>query len=349
MNQPRDLPHVVDFTEANAAAWDDFVTFHPDATFFHLSGWREVLRSAFGHQSYYLSAYRGDSLSGVLPLVRIKSRLFGDSLISTPFCVSGGVVAADSESAVTLERHARKLAEDLGVDYLEIRGATHGPDDSWVSKNTVYVNFSKPFTQDHDANLLQIPKKQRAVVRKAIKSGLVSEETDDVDTLYSMYSESVRNLGTPVFSKRYFQEISRVFAKQSQILTIFSGPKAIAAVMSFAFRDTILPYYGGGTEAARRERGNDFMYWELMRRSADRGLSVFDFGRSKVGTGSFRFKKHWGFEPQTLDYRYHLVKAESLPDVSPNNPKYQALISIWKRLPLVIANRVGPLVAKSLG
>jgi FemAB-related protein (PEP-CTERM system-associated) len=164
-----------------------------------------------------------------------------------------------------------------------------------------------------------------------------------------MYSESVRNLGTPVLAKRFFAALLDEFRDATDILTVTLAGKPVSSVMSFYFRDEVLPYYGGGTADARDVKANDFMYWELMRHAVPRGVTMFDFGRSKVGTGSYSFKKNWGFEPQTLPYQYHLVRAPKVPDLSPLNPKYRAMIATWKRLPVPLSRVLGPMVARYLG
>jgi FemAB-related protein (PEP-CTERM system-associated) len=188
------------------------------------------------------------------------------------------------------------------------------------------------------------------MIRKAIKAGLKSELDQGVDRFFAAYSDSVHRLGTPVFSKRYFEILTQVFGPDCEVLTISSEDnRLIASVLSFCFRDEILPYYGGGTAEARAVAGNDFMYWEVMRRACERGLRVFDYGRSKRGTGSFDFKKNWGFEPQPLYYEYLLIKGKSVPDHNPLNPKYQMFIKLWQRMPLRLANLIGPHIVKSLG
>ncbi|MDD2802200.1 MAG: FemAB family PEP-CTERM system-associated protein, partial [Methylococcales bacterium] len=202
---------------------------------------------------------------------------------------------------------------------------------------------------DVEKNLLAIPRKQRAVVRKGIDSGLVSVIDDNVDRLHLAYSESVRNLGTPVFSKKYFQILKDVFAEQCEVLTVERDGQTIASVMNFYFRDEVLPYYGGGTSLARDVKGNDFMYWEVMRRAVEKGVRMFDYGRSKIGTGSYNFKKNWGFSPEPLFYEFYLVKSDSLPDINPLNPKYQLFIAAWKRLPLFASQLLGPMLSKDLG
>jgi FemAB-related protein (PEP-CTERM system-associated) len=332
--------------DAECAAWDRFVTASPAATFFHLSGWRRIVEST-GHRAHYLCASRGAQITGVLPLAEVKSRLFGHMLISTPFCVYGGAVAAGEAERTALEDRARQLAEELKVDYLELRNLRASVGD-WGGKE-LYVTFRKPMSANDDDNMKAIPRKQRAMVRKGIEAGLKSEIDADVDRFYAMYSESVRNLGTPVLGKRFFATLLDVFGKQADILTVTTSGKPISSVMSFYFRDEVLPYYGGGVNEARDFKANDFMYWELMRHAVLRGASLFDFGRSKLGTGSFSFKKNWGFDPQPLPYQYHLVRAAKVPDLSPMNPKYRALIATWKRLPLWITQAIGPMIARHLG
>jgi FemAB-related protein (PEP-CTERM system-associated) len=332
--------------DAECAAWDRFVTATPDATFFHMSGWRRIAAST-GHRPHYLYATRGAQITGVLPLAEVKSRLFGHMLISTPFCVYGGAVAVGESDRIALEDRARQLAEELRVDYLELRNmrASAG---HWGGKE-LYVTFRKPMSATDDDNMKAIPRKQRAMVRKGIEAGLKSETDADVDRFYAMYSESVRNLGTPVLGKRFFATLLDVFKEQVDILTVTTDGKPISSVMSFYFRDEVLPYYGGGVNEARDFKANDFMYWELMRHAVLRGARLFDFGRSKLGTGSFSFKKNWGFEPQPLPYQYHLVRAAKVPDLSPMNPKYRALIATWKLLPIWITQAVGPMIARHLG
>jgi FemAB-related protein (PEP-CTERM system-associated) len=200
-----------------------------------------------------------------------------------------------------------------------------------------------------EKNMLAIPRKQRAMVRKGIEAGLTSAIDDDVDRLHLAYSESVRNLGTPVFSKKYFRILKEVFDKQCEVLTIELKDQLVGSVMNFYFRDEVLPYYGGGTDFARDVKGNDFMYWEVMRRAVEKDVKIFDYGRSKIGTGSYSFKKNWGFTPEPLFYEFYLVKATELPDINPLNPKYQLFIAAWKRLPLPISQALGPWLSKDLG
>jgi FemAB-related protein (PEP-CTERM system-associated) len=342
-----DAPVVRALGEAAQDAWDRYVRSAPGSTFFHLAGWRRVIERVCGHRAHYLYSTRGGEISGVLPLAEIKSALFGHSLISTPFCVYGGALADRAEDRAALEGSARALAEKLGVDYLELRNL-EASEGEWGGKD-LYVTFRKRIAADDEANLKAVPRKQRAMIRKGIDAGLKSKVDGDVSRFYAMYAESVRNLGTPVLGKRFFATLAEEFRDATEVLTITHSGKPVSSVMSFYFKDEVLPYYGGGTSAARDVKANDFMYWELMRRAVQRGATLFDFGRSKLGTGSYSFKTHWGFEPQTLRYQYHLVRSTKVPDLSPMNPKYRAAIALWKRLPVPVTRVLGPMVARYLG
>lgn len=332
---------------AEEQRWDAFVTACPEGTFFHLSGWQKVIRKAFGHRTTFLYAQRGAEIVAVLCLGQIKSLLFGNALVSAPFCVYGGVASEDEEARQALESRAVALADSLGVDHLEMRNRAQRRED-WPHKD-LYVTFRKQIEADHDANMKAIPRKQRAMVRKGIKAGLVSEIDEDTNRLFSAYSESVRNLGTPVFSEAYFRALKQEFGEACEVLTVMHEDTLVASVMNFYFRDEVLPYYGGGTSAARTLKGNDFMYWEVMRRAADKGIRIFDYGRSKQGTGSYSFKKNWGFVPEPLFYEFHLVKSDAVPDLNPMNPKYQMFIKAWQRLPLGVSRTLGPMLSRYLG
>jgi len=341
------------YTCADSAAWDAFVMACPEATFFHRIGWRRVLQDAFGHETHFLLAEEADDgdvpkIVGVLPLAQVRSRLFGNTLASLPFCVYGGIAATNQAAALALRESACALAHELNVDALELRNIE--PSGSGWPVKSLYYRFRRPIDADNDINLKAIPNKQRAMVRKGIGSGLVSEEDTGTRRLYRVYAESVRNLGTPVFSRRYLDVLRQEFGEDCRVLMIVDKGEDVAGVMSFYFRDEVLPYYGGSVARARAIKGcNDVMYWELMRRSADEGLNVFDFGRSKHNTGSYSFKRNWGFEPEALAYEYYLVASDRMPDVNPTNPKYRLLIDAWRRLPLPLANLIGPTLARSLG
>jgi FemAB-related protein (PEP-CTERM system-associated) len=327
--------------------WDGFVDSAPEATFFHRAAWRGILEQALGHRAHYLYAQKAGVITGVLPMAEIRSVLFGHALISLPFCVYGGVLAADADSATQLTAAATALADELRVDYLELRDREPSHP-TWPVKE-LYVSFRKAIDPDHEKNLKAIPRKQRAMVRKGIAAGLEAHHDGNLDAFYRVYAESVRNLGTPVLSRSYYATLQQTFGDDCEITVVTHQGQAVAAVMSFYFRDEVHPYYGGSVAHGRDLAANDFMYWSVMQRAVERGARLFDFGRSKQDTGSYHFKKHWGFEPRPLPYAYHLVRAANVPNISPTNRKYSLFIAGWKRLPLPVSRVLGPWLARDLG
>ena len=333
---------------ATEERWDAFVIGCAQATFFHRAGWQRVLLSVFKHETHFLYAERDGQILGVLPLVHVNSFLFGRALVSLPFAVYGGVAASDETAALCLEREAQQLAVRLKVAHLEMRHVQARHSD-WPRQD-LYVTFRKALMPDDEANMLAIPRKQRAMVRKGIKNALRSDIDDGVDRFFGLYADNVHRHGTPALPKRYFCALREEFGSDCEVLTV-SAPdgRPLSSVLSFYFRDEVLPYYAGDDLAARELAANDFKYWELMRRACARGVKVFDYGRSKRGTGPYAFKKNWGFEPTPLQYEYCLYKRESVPQNNPSNAKFKLMIETWRRLPLGMANWLGPLVVRNLG
>ena len=331
-----------------AARWDAFVLACPQATFFHRAGWQKIIGEVFRHTTYFLYAERDGQIEGVLPLAQVKSFLFGHSLVGLPFTVYGGVAASNDAAADALETEAQAIAQQLGVEHLELRNVQRRHQD-WPLQD-LYVTFRKEILPDIEANMLAIPRKQRAMVRKGLKNNLRSELDPGVDRFFALFAGNVHRHGTPAMPKRWFQALRDEFGADCEVLTVVSASgQPLSSVLSFYFRDEVLPYYAGDAEAARDLAANDFKYWELLRRSCERGLKRFDFGRSKQGTGPYAFKKNWGFEPTPLQYEYRLYKRAAVPQNNPNNAKYQMLIKTWRRLPLGLANWLGPLVVRNLG
>ena len=333
---------------AAATRWDAFVMKCPSATFFHRSGWQKIVADVFGHDTYFLYAEAEGRIQGVLPLAHVNSLLFGNSLAGLPFAVYGGVAAVSPQAADALELEAQKIAKRLGVAHLELRNVNPRHAD-WPTQD-LYVTFRKEILPEEEANMQAIPRKQRAMVRKGIKNGLVSAIDSDVDRFFALYADNVHRHGTPAMPRKYFKALAAEFGSDCEVLTV-TGPdgRLLSSVLSFYFRDEVLPYYAGDDESARDLAANDFKYWELMRRGCARGLKVFDYGRSKQGTGSFSFKKNWGFEPVPLHYEYCLYKRDAIPQNNPSNAKYKLLIETWRRMPIGLANWMGPFIVRNLG
>ncbi|MEQ1889845.1 MAG: FemAB family XrtA/PEP-CTERM system-associated protein [Alphaproteobacteria bacterium] len=334
---------------ASEAAWENFVAICPEATFFHKTGWRRVIEKSFGQKAYYLYAESGGEIQGILPLVHVKSMLFGSGLISTAFTVGGGTAALNEPARRALDLHAQRLCADLGAGHIEYRGVSNVPD-GWVARDDLYASFSWEIAAREEDNLKQIPRKQRAVVRKAIEAELACAIETDVNNFFELFSASVHRLGTPVQSKRYFMNLLREFGPHDcDILTISAAGQPVSSVLSFYFKDAVLPYFTGGALAARQYGANDLMYWRLMRQARERGYRVFDFGRSKAGTGPYSFKKNWGFTPVPVTHAYYLPDGGPIPNTNPTNPKYELMIKAWQRMPLALANLIGPYIIRGIG
>ncbi|MFQ5564172.1 MAG: FemAB family XrtA/PEP-CTERM system-associated protein [Parvularculaceae bacterium] len=333
---------------SEARAWDAYVDAAPEAGFFHRWGWGEVARAAYGHEPVRLVAREEGGITGVLPLVDVKSPLLGRALISSAFTVGGGVAADNAHAAAALADASIEQGRRLGARYVELRGA-HAAFPFWKTKKGVYAGFCKAIPEDEAENLAMIPRKRRAEIRKALaaaESGALRVRYDgEADAFYALYARSMRDHGTPVFPKRYLREILRHFRNETEIAVVDHEGEPVAALVSFYFRDRVMPYYAGAAPAARKTRALDYLYWMQMRRAVTRGARLFDFGRSKYGSGAFDYKTYWGFEPVALEYQYALLDARETPNVNPDNPKFSMAARVWRRLPLPLANALGPLAA----
>ena len=329
------------------AAWNAYVQKHPASTIFHLTAWKEVIEDSFAHTSFYLVAEDNGIMAGILPLFEIKSFLFGHYLVSNPFAELGGVLADTGDIEDILIQKAIETAEQRNCQYLELRNRTERPG---LLTKSLYFNFRREISWDNDENLKAIPRKSRAMVRKGIKSGLTSEIGDHLfSEFYAILALNFHRLGTPMFSRHYLANLLAKKELKTMLLVVRTPEqKTGAGVMCFFFKNQVVPYYAGSDFTLRSLGPNDFMYWELMRYGADQGYRLFDFGRSKQGTGSFSFKKHWGFKPEPLAYQYHLVSADNIPNLSPANPKYRKKIEIWQKMPHRLTTFLGPFISRNL-
>ncbi len=356
------------YCESDKEAWDKFVLNHESSSFFHLSGYKDVIERSFGHKPHYIMALYKDQIRGVLPLFEIKSRLFGHALISIPFASYGGACATDKYTENMLLKSAVTLGKLMTVDYVEMRNENsidvlHGARlegsesqnefnaskaQDWLIKD-LYVTFQKEISNDGESNFNAIPRKQRRMIRQGINAGLTAKIAgrEFLHDFYKLYSINKKKLGTPIFSFKYFDNIMKIFP-QTFILSVWKDSAAVACVMVFSFKDRLMPYFSGALKKYYQYAVNDFMYWELMRYGCENGYKIFDFGRSKKGTGAYEFKKHWGFVPRDMPYAYYLVTAREMPNVSPVNPKYTAMVNIWRKVPLFVANWLGPKIAQNI-
>lgn len=335
------------FQNCEEKLWNDFVDRSTQGTFFHLIGWKKVIEKTFPYHSWYLFAFDDCGVCGCLPLFHVKNRICGNALISVPFGVNGGICAHDLQFAEVLLKRGKKLAEELQVDYMELRHAN--PSGLDLPVKDLYVTFERGLDSDVDKNMAAIPRKQRRMIRQSMTHGLsftAGTSEQDLVGFYNIYAQSVRNLGTPVFSFHYFKHLLWQFKENCQIFSVWHHEKRVSAVMTFFYKERVMPFYGGALKEYFSYGVNDFMYWELMKYACLEGYKIFDFGRSKYGTGSFNFKRHWGFEPSPLPYQFFLHRRQEIPDVNPLNPKIKPLIELWKRMPLFITKLIGPHIIK---
>lgn len=335
------------------AQLEGYVADHPQGTAFHRPAWIGAVAKGTRNRALALVAERDDQLAGYLPLVDVASPLFGRALVSSGFAVGGGVLASDSSTVAALVAAAESLALGQSIPSIELRGGDLPKGlKGWSIRADAHCGFVRPLEVDAETQLGAIPRKQRAEVRKGLAGDLTVEVgagASDRAAHYAVYAESVRNLGTPVFPRRLFDMVLDAFGGQADILTVRHLGKPVASVLSLYHRGAVLPYWGGGTRDARRLRANDRMYFELMLHARRRGADRFDFGRSKTGSGAYEFKRNWGFEPEPLSYATWTAPGATPRNTDPTSDSHSAKIELWKRLPLPIANLIGPWIARGLG
>lgn len=366
------------YTEDKRDAWDEYIRGSSTATFFHQIGWKNAIEGTFGYKAYYLMAVDDDSPSltlptrgreqknnpmegkeqeknptevreravrGILPLFLIKGLLSGKALVSMPFSVYGGVCADDGETAKLLIEYAKQLTKEEGANYLELRSKTASF--NGMPEKDLYATFIKELPKNTADCLENLPRKCRAACRKGLNLGLKADVSHPLNMttlkeFYNIYAVSVRNLGSPIFPFSFLENLAREFKENITVLSVTYNNKPVAGVLTFLFKDTIMPYYAGSLPQYFKYQPNNVMYLKLMEYGAERGYRYFDFGRSKKGTGSYDFKTFFGFEPQPLHYQYFLNKIDALPDTSSVSPKVKLAVSAWKRMPVWMTKIIGP-------
>ncbi|MEM6856374.1 MAG: FemAB family XrtA/PEP-CTERM system-associated protein [Pseudomonadota bacterium] len=321
------------------------------ASLFHRPAWLQAIHAGTGQRAAGFVSERLGVITGWLPLTEVRSALFGKALVSSGFGVGGGLNAISQEAAHALIKAAQDHAVAGGFTSLELRGGQLPEGEGWCQWDDKHCGFERALASDDEAELLAIPRKARAEVRKGLKGDLtvrIGREASDLRAHYRVYSESVRNLGTPVFPAKLFRAALEAFPEHSDILTVFNKGEPTSSVLNFYHRGTVLPYWGGGTFAARAARANERMYYELMLHARAKGMERFDFGRSKTGSGPYNFKKNWSFEPRPLRYAEWTAPGHIARDVDPTSKAYARKIGLWKKLPLPLANTIGPFIARGL-
>lgn len=336
---------ISELTTGTETAWDEFVQSHPHASPFHRIAWKRSIEETFGYRSIYLIASRGGTIEAVLPLFLISSFLTGKALISSPFAVYGGILAANDNALQALSAHVSKLAHQMQVGYVELRNA-YPEQRAGFSPVDRYVTFTQDIIPNEEALLELIPRKTRRMVRKALQLAYTTRMTADSSTFEDLYLRNLHRLGTPSFPSRHFAVLRKHFGDAVGVREVILEGKVVAAVMNFYFRDQVLPYYGAADPQYNEFAPSNFMYFDLMRWAAESGYRLFDFGRSKKESGSYHFKEHWGMTIRELPYEMLLVTRKELPNFSPNNPKFELALKLWKSLPYSVTRIIGPRLLK---
>jgi FemAB-related protein (PEP-CTERM system-associated) len=345
---PSAAPVQVELYGGGSDEWDAFVRTAPNGTFFHLLGWRDVLSEAFAFRAHYLVARRAGRIVGVLPLCEVRSPLRRCRLLSLPFTVQGGVCAVDDAAQRALEQAAVALCSERDAASVELRDGLVGG--GFTIRDGLYCGFRRAVFSTDAENLAAMHSKQRRMVRVGQQAGLVARvDSGDVETFYDLFARSMRRLGTPVFPLRYFRLLLDRFGDHCALLTVWHQQTPVAASLSFLFGEMVLPYYAGSRREYFHYAINDFMYWELMRYARQRGVVLFDFGRSKRNTGAYEFKRHWGFEPEPLRYRIHAIAEQALEDRPTTHGAVQMLRRSWQHLPLPLTRLLGPTLMRHFG
>jgi FemAB-related protein (PEP-CTERM system-associated) len=336
------------FTADDAAAWDRFVTTCTAASVYHLCGWRDVITTAFGHPCHYQLARAGGEIVGVLPLVQLNSRLFGNFLVSVPFFNYGGVLTTSARARRALLERATALGRELGCTHLELRDRE--PMAEWPAR-TDKVAMWLPLPDSADLLWQQIGSKVRAQVKKAQGFGLTfrigGEEL--LDDFYRVFTANMRDLGTPVYSRRFFEVILRRGPGQPVILVGYDPRgRAVSTAFLLQFAGRMEVPWASTLRAANTMNANMALYWRILEHACEQRCHTFDFGRSTADAPTYRFKKQWGAQPVQLHWHYWLADGGELPRLNPDNPKYRAAIAIWQRLPVWLTKLIGPPVVKNL-
>lgn len=328
--------------------WDAYVLSHPCATNYHQYGWQKIVEKSFSHKTYYLAARNTDNvICGILPLVHMKSRLFGSFLVSLPFFNYGGLLYDKAAARGALLDKAQSLTSELLAEHVEFR---HTNSVERLATKQHKVTMVLDLEKDEETQWEELGAKVRNQVRKAEKSGLtaVTGHLELLDGFYEVFCRNMRDLGTPVYGKVFFRNILETFPDTTRIISVVLKGKTVASGIMTWFKDTLEVPWASSISDYREMCPNNQLYWEAIRFAIRNGARKFDFGRSTPGEGTFRFKKQWGAEPVPLYWQYLLRDGNQLPELNPKNPKYEVAIKVWQRLPLAVTNILGPWIVKDI-
>lgn len=335
--------------ELDPSRWDAYVESMPAATCYHLSAWGKIIRESFGHPTHFLAALdRGGDVAGVLPLVQMKSALFGNFLVSVPFVNYGGLLCRDPECVESLLGAAEELRRRCGAEHVELRHLGRSIEGLPTREHKVTMVLS--LSADPDEQWAKFNAKLRNQIRKAQKSGL-SFRTGGLELLdgfYDVFARNMRDLGTPVYAKGFFASVLRSLPETTCIAAVQLEGKVVAAGILSRYKKSMEMPWASSIAEYKPLCPNNLLYWESIRLAIADGCAFFDFGRSTPNEGTYNFKKQWGAEPVQLYWQYLLEEGKALPELNPKNPKFQAAIAVWKRLPVSFTRLIGPAIVRNI-
>jgi FemAB-related protein (PEP-CTERM system-associated) len=340
---------ILRYNPSDRPRWDEFVRTQKSGQSWHQAGWLNVIEQSCGQRSYSLLSV-GDSggVDGVLPLVRVRSVLFGDFLVSVPYLNGGGPCAANSDVAAALVDEAIDIARRERVHYLELRLTDDRAFGLQVKSAKVAMRLALP--SDADTLWKSFPSKLRNKIQRPLREGMHARigGPEELDAFYHVFSINMRDLGTPVYSKQFFAAVFGVFGDRVRIGTVYHGGAPVASGLVLGFKDTLEIPWASSLRSMNASRPNTLLYWSLLKYACDSGYRVFDFGRSTPDSGTYQFKEQWGAQPLPLRWHYWMPSDRPLPELNPSNPKYRLSINLWKRLPLGVTRLIGPAIVKNI-
>jgi serine/alanine adding enzyme len=334
----------------NGLSWDDYVASRPDAYNQHRWIWRDVIQKTFGHKPFYLIATEREQVRGILPMFSINSRLFGRSMVSVPFFSYGGILANDDVVRAALLQEAIKIAGEIKANHIELRQGDQISCGVDLHDRAEKVTMEVLLPATPDALWARISTGLRNKIRKGQKSELRVEWSghEGIDAFYPVFAVNMRNLGTPVYPKRWFEAISEALPGQIRIMTLYDEDIAVASAFLMPYRDRLELPWSASIQESRKKYSHVLMYWLFLEYAIQQGFRRMDLGRCTPGGGTYEFKRHWGCEEKPLHWYHWAAPGTPVPELNPENKKFQMAIEIWKRLPLPVANFVGPRIVKAL-
>jgi FemAB-related protein (PEP-CTERM system-associated) len=328
-------------------AWNYYVESNPAASIYHRAEWKDLIHNVFGHDGYYFYAHHNGEITGVLPLVRLKSWLFGDFMVSMPYFNSGGAIANNLSIEQKLMQAANNHAENLDIEHIEYR------DDivrEGLPVRTEKVNMILSLPDTHQKLWNTFTSKLRSQIRRPQreKTQVTFGGKECLDDFYTVFARNMRDLGTPVYGKSFFNKILQKFAEHSKIVVVRMEEKPVAAAFLLGYNNTLEIPWASTIKDVNHLSMNMLLYWEVLKFAIENQYRYFDFGRSSKASGTFRFKQQWGAKPKQLYWHYWLSGNAELPELNPNNPKFALAINIWKRLPIKITKLLGPIIVRNL-